>query len=201
MVTKAQTTRTRDPKATRAAILRAAVDEFARFGPDGARVDRIAATAVVNKRMLYHYFGGKERLLQAVLTTSFDEAMPGLASATTVESIVAAVRSVDTRRVRLLAWSALSEGSVVPAAVGAGLARIVDRVAAVLQLEPSQAGEVAYGVVISAWAPKLLPDLEVAFRAADAHFDAARALQRLLLRATRAPKPRVRLRHRPGPAR
>ncbi|HEV3011213.1 MAG TPA: helix-turn-helix domain-containing protein, partial [Burkholderiales bacterium] len=50
----------RDPGRTRARILEAATGEFARYGLGGARVDRIAARAKANKRMLYYYFGDKE---------------------------------------------------------------------------------------------------------------------------------------------
>ena len=57
----------RDPERTRAAILAAAVDEFAAHGLGGARVDRIAARAGANKRMLYYYFGDKDGLFLAAL--------------------------------------------------------------------------------------------------------------------------------------
>jgi AcrR family transcriptional regulator len=62
---------TRDPEATRAAILAAATDEFAQHGLGGARVDRIAARASINKRMLYYYFGNKEELFLAVLEAAY----------------------------------------------------------------------------------------------------------------------------------
>ncbi|HVL58757.1 MAG TPA: TetR/AcrR family transcriptional regulator [Burkholderiaceae bacterium] len=62
---------TRDPEATRAAILAAATGEFARYGLGGARVDRIAARADINKRMLYYYFGNKEELFLAVLEAAY----------------------------------------------------------------------------------------------------------------------------------
>jgi AcrR family transcriptional regulator len=58
---------TRDSERTQAAILAAATREFARHGLGGARVDRIAAGARTNKRMLYYYYGGKEALFVAVL--------------------------------------------------------------------------------------------------------------------------------------
>ena len=58
---------TRDPDATREAILAAATHEFAQHGLAGARVDRIAERAGINKRMLYYYFGQKESLFLAVL--------------------------------------------------------------------------------------------------------------------------------------
>ena len=61
----------RDPDRTRGAILDAATAEFARYGLGGARVDRIAAAAGANKRMLYYYFGDKERLFLAVLETAY----------------------------------------------------------------------------------------------------------------------------------
>ena len=57
----------RDPERTRAAILAAAVDEFATHGLNGARVDRIAERAGANKRMLYYYFGDKDSLFLAAL--------------------------------------------------------------------------------------------------------------------------------------
>jgi AcrR family transcriptional regulator len=64
-------TASRDPEATRAAILTAATEEFAAFGLGGARVDRIAERAGINKRMLYYYFGQKEDLFLAVLERAY----------------------------------------------------------------------------------------------------------------------------------
>src|SRR5579862_9306624 len=61
----------RDPQRTRARILAAATGEFARYGLGGARVDRIAAHAGTNKRMLYYYFGNKEDLFRAVLEAAY----------------------------------------------------------------------------------------------------------------------------------
>ncbi len=40
--------------------------------PGGARVDRIAARAKTNKRMLYYYFGGKDDLFLAVLERAYE---------------------------------------------------------------------------------------------------------------------------------
>ena len=63
---------TRDAARTQAAILEAATQEFARHGLGGARVDRIAARAKTNKRMLYYYFGSKEDLFLAVLERAYE---------------------------------------------------------------------------------------------------------------------------------
>jgi AcrR family transcriptional regulator len=57
----------RDPEATKAKILAAAVREFSAKGISGARVDAIAARAGVNKRMLYYYFESKEGLFREIL--------------------------------------------------------------------------------------------------------------------------------------
>jgi AcrR family transcriptional regulator len=61
----------RDPERNQGRILKAATDEFARFGLGGARVDRIAARAGANKRMLYYYYGNKEELFLAVLEAAY----------------------------------------------------------------------------------------------------------------------------------
>jgi AcrR family transcriptional regulator len=55
------------PLDSRARLLKAATDEFARNGLLGARVDVIARRARINKQLIYHYFGGKEQLYVAVL--------------------------------------------------------------------------------------------------------------------------------------
>jgi AcrR family transcriptional regulator len=61
----------RDPERSQERILKAATAEFARYGLGGARVDRIAAGAGANKRMLYYYFGNKEDLFLAVLEGAY----------------------------------------------------------------------------------------------------------------------------------
>jgi AcrR family transcriptional regulator len=63
----------RDASATRQRILDAAKIEFARSGFGGARVDQIALRAKSNKRMIYHYFGSKERLFTAVLEAAYTD--------------------------------------------------------------------------------------------------------------------------------
>ena len=61
----------RNPERNRERILAAALEEFARYGLGGARVDRIASRAGANKRMLYYYFGNKEDLFLAVLESCY----------------------------------------------------------------------------------------------------------------------------------
>lgn len=51
--------------------MQAAKKEFAKHGLGGARVDEIAERAKANKRMIYHYFGSKEKLFTAVLEAAY----------------------------------------------------------------------------------------------------------------------------------
>ena len=67
----ARARRSRDAAATRQEILAAAMVEFSRKGLGGARVDAIALRARANKRMIYHYFGSKEKLFTAVLEDAY----------------------------------------------------------------------------------------------------------------------------------
>ena len=54
----------RNPELTRQRLIEVAVRAMAQYGEAGVRVDRIAAESGINKRMIYHYFGGKEGLRQ-----------------------------------------------------------------------------------------------------------------------------------------
>ncbi|MDB5591597.1 TetR family transcriptional regulator [Enterovirga sp.] len=58
-------------KPTKDRILAAAVQEFSQNGFGGARIERIAAAADANLRMLYHYFGNKEQLYLASLEAAY----------------------------------------------------------------------------------------------------------------------------------
>ncbi|WP_017591610.1 TetR family transcriptional regulator [Nocardiopsis potens] len=108
-----------DAAATRARILEAATREFAEHGIAGARVDRIAESASANKRAIYDYFGGKERLFATVLS----DACSRLSSEVPLEDgddlAEYAVRVLDYHRehpeyLRLLMWEELhyAEGPV-----------------------------------------------------------------------------------------
>ena len=63
----------RDPEGMRLRILEAAKQEFAAHGLAGARVDRIAAKAGANKRMLYYHVGKKDDLYLAVLEGAYEK--------------------------------------------------------------------------------------------------------------------------------
>jgi AcrR family transcriptional regulator len=63
--------RLRDADKSQLVILSAAMDEFSQYGYAGARVDRIAERAEINKRLIYYYFGNKDDLFLAVLERTY----------------------------------------------------------------------------------------------------------------------------------
>ena len=53
-------------------IKNAAVYEFAHFGLAGARVDRIAKKAKINKAMIYYHHKSKEKLYESIISEAYD---------------------------------------------------------------------------------------------------------------------------------
>jgi AcrR family transcriptional regulator len=102
---------TRNPERTQERILRAAFKEFAAKGFAGARVDRIARSAAINKRMLYHYFGNKEGLFREVLRRKMAERQAwGLATPDDPSESLPYwfdLACKDPGWIRLLEWEAL----------------------------------------------------------------------------------------------
>ncbi|MET7337997.1 TetR family transcriptional regulator [Nonomuraea sp. NPDC005650] len=98
--------------ATRAALLEAAREEFAAYGVAGARVDRIAERAGVNKERIYGHFGSKEKLFDEVITEALDDlttqiALPGADPGDYVARLADYYHS-HPDLVRLLMWEALN---------------------------------------------------------------------------------------------
>lgn len=65
--------RTRDPEATRAAILEAAEAAFVEKGFADVSVSEIAEAAQVTKSLIHHHFGSKEKLWDEVKHHRFEE--------------------------------------------------------------------------------------------------------------------------------
>lgn len=78
-----------DTERTRQLLLDAATEEFSAFGLAGARIDRIAASAGVNKERIYQYFGKKSEFFGIVLERELAAVMDAVRlSGTGVEAIV-----------------------------------------------------------------------------------------------------------------
>jgi TetR/AcrR family transcriptional regulator len=101
----------RDPERTRVRILASALKEFSSKGFTGARVDVIARSAAVNKRMLYHYYGCKQGLFREVLRQKLAERATWLAASpmNPVEllSYWFDLACKDPQWIQLLQWEAL----------------------------------------------------------------------------------------------
>jgi TetR/AcrR family transcriptional regulator len=107
----------RHPERTRERILASALREFSDKGFAGARVDRIARRARINKRMLYHYFGNKASLFREILARKVRErsAWAVTAPADAAESLAFWFESAcrDRDWVRLMEWEALGSADGV----------------------------------------------------------------------------------------
>jgi AcrR family transcriptional regulator len=66
-------TRARQAQDTRATLLKAAIAVFARDGYEGGRIEKISRLARSHDRMIYYYFGSKEKLFVEVLETIYAE--------------------------------------------------------------------------------------------------------------------------------
>ncbi|MCB1122803.1 MAG: TetR/AcrR family transcriptional regulator, partial [Verrucomicrobiae bacterium] len=62
----------RNPDLTRKKLLEAAIELFSAHGFHAVSVDQIVSSAQVNKRMVYHYFGSKDKLFEAALASVFN---------------------------------------------------------------------------------------------------------------------------------
>jgi AcrR family transcriptional regulator len=102
-------------------LIAAARAEFAEHGLAGGRVDRIAASAQANKAQIYHYFGSKAQLFDAVwedLVTQIVQAAP-----IDVEDLPGFAEQLsDTydrhpELIRIITWQRLERGHTHPYAI------------------------------------------------------------------------------------
>ncbi len=70
---------------SRKLVADAATAEFAEHGYAGARTERIAKQAGVNKQLLFYYFGSKAGLYQGILDAAAEELRAAVTSGTSIE--------------------------------------------------------------------------------------------------------------------
>ncbi|MEJ9078246.1 TetR family transcriptional regulator [Gordonia malaquae] len=107
-----------DATLTKQRILEGARTEFAAYGLAGARIDRIAEKAEVNKRSIYAHFGPKEELFDLVVSTSL-ATMADAVQFTEDDLAGYAVRLFDYLRaepstLRLTTWANLERPTTTP---------------------------------------------------------------------------------------
>ncbi|MFI6045911.1 TetR/AcrR family transcriptional regulator [Nocardia sp. NPDC051321] len=101
--------------ATKQALLRAARAEFAEYGLAGARVDRIAEAAGVNKERIYGLFGSKDKLFDVILIDTMREFMDVVQPLTETDPARYVGKLFDYHNnhpqlLRLLLWEGLHRG-------------------------------------------------------------------------------------------
>lgn len=104
----------RDAEATKRRLIAAGRAEFAAFGLNGARVDRIALAAQCNKAQIYHYFTNKEGLFDAVWNSHVQQIVSSLPRDVTDLPDFAAhlydLYSEHPELPRLITWQRLERG-------------------------------------------------------------------------------------------
>jgi AcrR family transcriptional regulator len=161
-----------DTEGTKRRLLAAAVDEFSRWGLAGARIDRIAATAGVNKERIYQYFGGKAAFFDIVVLAELDrlaEAVP--LDATSPGALVDYAGAVfdhyqqRPHLARLLHWEGLERGHDLGADQTQRADRYRAKVAVITQCLPETAtahqrpGDVLLTMIALATSWHVLPQL------------------------------------------
>lgn len=101
-----RTRRRRSADESRARILEAAQRQLRQVGPAGLRLKELGAELGISHQAILHHFGSKERLVAAVVETTFDQINADL---------LASIRAIDPERLdagALLeqAFSAVAEG-------------------------------------------------------------------------------------------
>ena len=109
-----------DTERTKALLLEAATSEFCTRGLAGARIDRIASEAGVNKERIYQYFGNKNGLFDAVIVAALSSLMDEVPIEGNGPEAMADYagrlfdhHQEDATAPRLLFWEGLERGSDV----------------------------------------------------------------------------------------
>lgn len=86
-----------DPESVKSNILAVATEVFANNGLSGARIDEIVRRTNTSKRMIYYYFGDKNRLYQSVLQNAYAQVRAGEAQLDldSLEPVTALTRLVE----------------------------------------------------------------------------------------------------------
>ena len=131
-----------DTERTKQLLLDAATAEFSRYGLAGARMDRIASTAGVNKERIYQYFGKKDEIFGIVLARQLAAVMEQVAiEGTGVEAVVDYAGRVFDYQVqhpelaRLTFWEGLERDE--PTALAARAAGATSKVERLQQALPT----------------------------------------------------------------
>ncbi|MFF4021137.1 TetR family transcriptional regulator [Streptomyces sp. NPDC001843] len=140
----------RDAEATKRRLITAGRAEFAAHGLNGARVDRIAAAARSNKAQIYHYFGNKAGLFDAVWNELVEQIVEGVPlDADDLPGFAADLSDLYAEHPdmpRIITWQRLEHGDAVNEL---GIAEVRNRSAAIAEAQ-------AMGLVSTRFEPQVL---------------------------------------------
>lgn len=112
----------RDAEATKRRLIAAGQAEFAAYGLNGARVDRIADAAQCNKAQIYHYFKNKAGLFEAVWSELVEYISVNLyRDVRDLPEVAARLADIYAERPeypRLITWQRMERGDEPPNELG-----------------------------------------------------------------------------------
>jgi AcrR family transcriptional regulator len=161
----------RDPSATRQSLLEAGRSEFARYGLAGARTNRVAAAAGVNKERIYAYFGSKQEMFDAVVDDALEDLLDLVpmppADAKMPDAMadyvarVSAYHRKHPELMRLIQWEALERSTAVnPNGPRAARYRAkVDALSARLSVPSRDAAPLLIMVILLAVGPQAMSNI------------------------------------------
>ena len=185
-----------DTEKTKSLLLDAATQEFCTFGLAGARVDRIASIAGVNKERIYQYFGKKDELFGIVLARQLAFVMDEVQiTGSGVDAVVDYASRVFDYQVRhpelarLTFWEGLerSEPTALEARQAGAAGKVVRLREALPALSEDDARELLLTILTLADGWQVLPNMDRIYTDTierDARRDAAR--KRIVLLAIEA---------------
>lgn len=125
--------RSAPPSDRRLALLDAAIEEIARTGARGMRVEAVARLAGVSTALIYHHFGDRSTLLNAALEHIGERAETYTARSganardTLLARLADEVQDDDTVRTNSAAWGELRDSAIFDHSLRPTLAALTDR--------------------------------------------------------------------------
>ncbi len=117
----------------RTALLNAAIEQIARKGTRGMRVEMVATAAGVSPALIYHHFGNRSRLLQQALqyvgerADTYTKPVTGTARAMLLGLLASEFQDQRTVRTNSAAWGELRDTAIFDAALRPTLAALTQK--------------------------------------------------------------------------
>ena len=159
-----------DTERTKRLLLEAATTEFCTRGLAGARIDRIATEAGVNKERIYQYFGNKNALFDAVIVDALSNLMDEVPIRGTGPEAMADYagrlfdhHQEDATAPRLLFWEGLERGIEVvglPKRMANCASKVNSTIEALPGISREDAGDLLITIVSLCDSAPVLPALD-----------------------------------------